>query len=277
MTEKTYILGVGAQKAGTTWLAAELKKLNVRFPFGKEAHIWNNVEQSNFDQKNIALLAIKSKTKQKRVLNSIKNPENYFKLCEQNFLNYGCPIADITPIYCSLDRPTLCRIRDGLKGMGFAIKVLFIARDPFSRVWSMQRMDIKRRLKRNPERVDLMLPEVAHKALLRDFMSEPNKIRTAYEKILPKLFDVFAADEIGLFFYEDLFSMNTYQSICDFLRLAPAVPSFDVARNVSTVIEKPPTEIQREIVQGYRETYEYMSNEHPIVRHLWKNSFLLLD
>ena len=132
-------------------------------------------------------------------------------------------------------------------------------------------------LKKNPERVDLTLPEVAHKALLRNYSSKANQVRTAYEKILPKLFDVFAADEIGVFFYENLFSMDTYQSICDFLCLAPAVPSFDVVRNTSTYIEKPSTEIQREIVQGYRGTYEYMRNAFPIVRSLWSDSLLLLD
>ena len=278
MTGKIFILGVGAQKSGTTWLSSELKKLNVCFPFGKEAHVWNNVEKSNLGKNNIALLDKKAKKKQKRVLNSIKNPGNYFKICEKIFLDQGCPIADVTPIYCSLDRLTLCRIREGLKGIDFSIKVLFIARDPFSRVWSMHRMSVKRRLKQNPERVDLILPEVAHKALLKGHLSEANQVRTAYEKILPKLYDVFAAEEIGVFFYENLFSMNTYQSICEFLCLSPAAPpTFHDVRNSSTDIERPPAEIQREIVQGYRETYEYMRKAFPIVRSLWSESLLLLD
>ena len=109
-------------------------------------------------------------------------------------------------------------------------------------------MSVKRRLKQNSERVDLILPEVAHKALLKEYLSEANQVRTAYEKILPRFFDVFAADEIGVFFYENLFSMNTYQSICDFLCLTAAVPSFSDVRNASTGIVKPPTEIQREII-----------------------------
>ena len=37
--EKNFIIGFGAQKGGTTWLAENLKQAGVRFPWGKEARI----------------------------------------------------------------------------------------------------------------------------------------------------------------------------------------------------------------------------------------------
>ncbi len=42
---KTFILGVGAQKAGSTWLFRYLNKLPGAIrPFYKEFHIWNALE-----------------------------------------------------------------------------------------------------------------------------------------------------------------------------------------------------------------------------------------
>ena len=42
---KTFILGVGAQKAGSTWLFKYLNKLPGAIrPFYKEFHIWNALE-----------------------------------------------------------------------------------------------------------------------------------------------------------------------------------------------------------------------------------------
>ena len=47
-----------AQKGGTTWLSSELRQLNVNFPFGKEGHVWTNVEKINnkIEPKRIPLL-----------------------------------------------------------------------------------------------------------------------------------------------------------------------------------------------------------------------------
>lgn len=41
--DKTFVIGFGAQKGGTTWLAANLKAAGVKFPWGKEARILQNM------------------------------------------------------------------------------------------------------------------------------------------------------------------------------------------------------------------------------------------
>ena len=279
MAKKTFILGVGAQKGGTTWLSSELRKLNVVFPFGKEGHVWSSVEKAkiNINPESIPLLLHKKKFVQQRILASIDNPDHYFDICDAVYLDRCSPISDITPIYCSLQKPTLCRIREGLLKKGFSVKVLFIARDPFSRAWSMHRMGIKRKLNRNPEEIEHALPENAHKNFLATHLSESQQVRTRYEKILPRLFDVFAPHEIGIFFYESLFAMDTYLSICNFLSLSAATPAFDNIRNKSTLVSKPPIEIQKVVVNSYKETYEYMGEAFPVVQTLWGNSYRLVD
>ena len=162
------------------------------------------------------LFFLTKKVIQERILRSIKNPDQYFDICDAVFLARNCPIADITPIYCSLEKQTLLRIREGLIKKGFAVRVLFIARDPFSRMWSMHRMGIKRRLRRHPEQTWRTRPENAHKNFLEAHLNDFQQVRSRYEKILPNLFDVLLPDEIGIFFYENLFSMDTYSSLCNF-------------------------------------------------------------
>ena len=279
MNKKLFILGVGAQKGGTTWLSCELRKLNVLFPFGKESHIWTNVEKMNnkIEPENIPLLFDKKEVIQRRILRSIECPDQYFDICDAVFLDRKCPIADITPIYCSLEKQTLLRIREGLIKKGFAVRVLFIARDPFSRMWSMHRMGIKRRLRRHPEQKWLARAENAHKNFIEDHLKDFQQVRTRYEKILPNLFDVFLPDEIGIFFYENLFSMDTYSSLCNFLCLPASTPAFDSIRNGSTEIPQPPINIQRVVINSYKETYEYMRESFPIVNSLWSESYNILD
>ena len=279
MGNKLFILGVGAQKGGTTWLSSELRKLNVVFPFGKEGHVWTNVEKetNNIEPENIPLFLNKTKIIKQRILQSIERPERYFDICDDVFLDHNCPIADITPIYCSLEKQTLFRIREGLTKHGFTVRVLFIARDPFSRTWSMHRMGIKRRLRRHPEQTWLARPENAHKNFLEAHLNDFQQVRTRYEKILPNLFDVFLPEEIGIFFYENLFSMDTYFSLCNFLCLPASTPAFDSIRNGSVAVPQPPINIQRVVINSYKETYEYMRESFPVVNSLWSESYDILN
>ena len=171
------------------------------FPFGKEGHVWSSVEKSsiNIDPASIPLFLDKKKIVQQRVLASIDNPDLYFDICDAVSLDQCSPISDITPIYCNLKKPTLRRIREGLLKKYFTIRVLFIARDPFSRAWLMHRMDIKRKLKRYSERTEHACPENSYKNFMATHLNDYQQVRTRYKKILPRLFDVFAADEIGIF------------------------------------------------------------------------------
>ena len=274
--KKLFILGVGAQKGGTTWWAFECLKFGVFFPFGKEGHIWTNVEESNTNPEKIALFSRKQKKVQERIISCVKDPEQYFEICDSISKNRNCPIADITPIYCSLKVETLSRIREGLINKGFTVKVLFLARDPVCRAWSMHRMGIKMKLRNQPENQELLWPENAHESFSREYMKSCQQIRTRYELILPNLFSVFKKDEINIFFYENLFCMNTYESICHFLGLTPADPSFDIVRNPSPLIDDLPLNLASIVVNAYSETYKYMRQVYPIVNDLWGDSYLLL-
>ena len=60
-------------------------------------------------------------------------------------------------------------------------------------------MNIKRKLKRYSERTEHARPENSYKKFMATHLNDYQQVRTRYEKILPRLFNVFAADEIGTF------------------------------------------------------------------------------
>ena len=157
MTEKVFILGIGAHKAGTTWLADQFKKAGAKFPLGKEAHIWDYVQkQETGEIAGRGRWLIKTKPKRSRAKSVSrekekirKNPSSYssyyYNFAVQNNVSF---VGDITPLYSALSLETLARIRRGLVDEGFQAKVFFSARDPYSRVWSAIRFELKRKHKK---------------------------------------------------------------------------------------------------------------------------------
>ena len=84
--DKTFIIGFGAQKGGTTWLAANLKKAGVKFPWGKEARILHNIAKDTSEnisslRKQSALSALKNHLSdihyqnKKKYSKSVKQPQ----------------------------------------------------------------------------------------------------------------------------------------------------------------------------------------------------------
>ncbi len=104
-------LGIGAQKAGTTWLYDQLSSHpDIGFPAGKEIHFWNA----------------------RRELGIVWY-ENLFASNEK--IN-----GEITPAYAMLDLTT---IRD-LQQLTPDLRIIYLIRNPIDRAWSSARMALGR-------------------------------------------------------------------------------------------------------------------------------------
>ncbi len=103
---------IGAQKAGTSWLFYALQQSGaVAFPFGKEAHYWDWLEQG-------------------------KRPRND-QLYWTQLLNTATQYSgDFTPGYSILQCQTIQQIYAAQPD----IQVVFLMRDPIDRAWSAARM-----------------------------------------------------------------------------------------------------------------------------------------
>jgi Sulfotransferase family len=233
MTQATLLFGIGAAKAGTTWLYRYLAAHpQVRLPAVKELHYFDTSETGKFDRQ----IARMQKEKARRTgrlptgdarldqrlrrevraydrwLNVIADPSDAAYV---RFLTEAAGdarvVGDITPAYATLSQATLTR----MAGLAPVTRFIFLMRDPLDRLWSNIRMAAARR--------SGALAETAA-ALLDKVVSGQDQTITARSNYAMTLARVDAAlDPKSLFlgFYETLFQPETVDRICTFLGLAP--------------------------------------------------------
>ena len=105
-------LGIGAQKAGTTWLYEQLRHHpQLAFPLGKEAHFWNRPHDN-------AAIA--------RYLDS--------------FASVNVTAGEITPAYGMLSVETIQEIHRHVPDL----RLIYLIRNPLERAWSSALMALQR-------------------------------------------------------------------------------------------------------------------------------------
>lgn len=275
MTKPIFLLGVGAQKAGTTWLHEYLGSLpEVDLGFMKEYHV--------FDQKYVL---DKTPNRRNRLLNYLisfsgsdplsmryrfrRNHKHYFSYFQQLIekSDQACITGDITPSYAALPVNVFKYIKSSLEASGFRVKVIFLMRDPVSRCISANRMISRRKLRESPEAavLEAELLEKRHQQV-------SFQIRTRYDLTITNLEQVFAPDELYLGFYEELFSDKAIAEICSFLELPFRPGNYDQVVHGSLVKNELPETSKSQVRNYYSEVYDFVLNKfgRERVRKLWK-------
>ncbi|MCY1127939.1 sulfotransferase domain-containing protein [Frigidibacter sp. RF13] len=265
---RTFVLGIGAQKAGTSWLHALLSR-QAGFAAGleKEYHVW--------DARELPLLAINRRrwgdqtAAGGRALALMqKFPWFYFRHFDRLLAQDGSLAADITPSYAALDGRTYARIRTGMVRRNIRFRSVFIMRDPVSRCLSAFNMNRNRGAGGMAEAVD---PGAEADSAFRAYVaSDHARIRTCYERTLAAVEAHLPADEHLTLIYEEMFGPETIARLSDFLGL-PLDSEFardrvfgtDYATDVSI-------EAQRSCRDLYAPTYDYVAERFPQVRALWQ-------
>lgn len=277
---KTFLLGLGAQKAGTTWLHDYLSTLDgVDMGFLKEYHVFDSRHPSEDRGRRAELIAkaqrllgkpevdFASKPRIWTYVSMLADPQNYFNyftglLSQPDVLVTG----DITPSYSMLDTQELSMIREALGRRGVACKAIFLMRDPVERLWSAARM-------RRRER-----PDVQHgsedKMVLRALKRGGFAGRTRYEDTLSAMEAVFAPEEYMTGFYETLFQEAEVRRICAFLGLEYRAPEFDKRVNVSQKTAPLSDDTCRTVAQHFAPTYHAVAQRFgaDTVRDLWPHA-----
>lgn len=265
--KKIFLLGVGAQKGGTTWLHSQLSKQpNIDMGFMKEYHVFdsifsdecigfkkqviNEVIKKN-DNGNLGSNKVGNPYITKR-LSFIDNTENYFDYFDYLYLKNDQVqmVGDITPSYSMLNECAFSYIKSNLEKRGFHVKVVFLMRDPMERVWSMLRMH-----RRNQERRGETLLTTEADALKSVYSSEQARLRTDYPRTMSELEKVFSKSDIFYGFYESLFTKSSYESLKDFLSIDIGEPDFEFKTNVSPKNLDIDVGLKKEIVNFYSDVY----------------------
>jgi len=157
-------LGIGAQKAGTTWLYQMLARHPaVSFPGGKEVHFWDLKYEAGI----AAYKALFSP--------SVRTVE-----------------GDITPAYALLDRERIKQAHEHFP----KLKLIYILRNPIDRAWSAALMALRR--------AEMTFEEASDQWFIDHFRSLGSLKRSDYEGTIRGWTSIFSRAQMLILRYDDI-------------------------------------------------------------------------
>ena len=263
-SQAIFLLGVGAQKAGTSWLHRELSRCDqVNFGFQKEYKAFTNLGAGNVIRQNVDrrfgkaidcehFEALSHANKQRWMQSDARYYCHYFRrLIDTNpaLLATG----DISPHYSELNAASFRRIKSLLEAGGFEVKVILLLRDPVERIWSQLRM--LRRQNRFPDLCGYRSEETALAVLHR----HPRfAAKTKYHHTIQALDQAFPAEHIHVDFYERLFKPEAHSRLAGFLDLDLPSADFTTRVNASPKQGEVCPMLQRTVALAYEDLYQAM-------------------
>ena len=238
----TFVLGLGAQKAGSSWLHAQLnRRRDAEFGFLKEYHIHDalTLPGAGFSNRRQRSL-IKPRTWRRQRF--MAQPQRYYDYFASLLRRPGIQLTgDITPSYSALKPETLRVIQAGFAEREIPIRPIFLMRDPIERIISYQRMQLRKQNQLNRK------TEV--EALRQLCIERPVRVmlRSDYGHTLMALTEVFEPNECFIDLYERLFTPASWKHLCDVLKVPYEEPDWGQQVNVSRTDTSIPDEILAEL------------------------------
>ena len=177
-----HFLGIGAQKAGTTWLYEMLSRHpGIAFPAGKEVHFWDAFYQRGLP---------------------------WYDTCFPDAP--GRLNGEITPAYAMLPAERIAEIKQAYP----ELRLLYLLRNPLQRAWSSALMALGR--------AEMTLDEASDAWFIDHFRSAGSLGRGDYATCLTHWRAFYAEDCWRVFFYEQIRDnpVALLGSCCDLLGLA---------------------------------------------------------
>ena len=269
-TNKIFLLGVGCQKGGTTWLHSQLEKYeNINLGFCKEYHYFDALYLPLGEPfKRQRLKSLKTFLTQNpqgippknllRHLLFLQDENSYYEYFNNLWSSDEriSIVGDITPSYNSLKSEHFSIIKQNLENLGFSVKIIFLMRDPIERIWSYIRMK---------KRDNKKFSEIADNDLILQEYKHPHvEARSRYDLTMQNLEKVFAESDIFYCLYEDLFRSESINRLQDFLGLNKNIFNINVRKNASQKEQMLDAKIQREIANYYRNVYDFVGERFSI-------------
>ncbi len=232
LTGRVFAIGVGAQKAGTTWLYEYLgRHPDVAMSPIKELHYFDVVHRPElcaFFSRDFRQEAVDcarqlasgqevSLTRMQCLLDRVRmdsEPAAYLEYFDRLATFGRRVVGEITPSYSLLPQTGLAAMRNMITSSGARPRIIFIMRDPVERFWSQCRMQ------RGFPAETRSIEQICDSA-----MQDPGFLeRTRYDWTIAKLENSFPPDELLILFFEKLFSDEGTRRVCDFLEIGYVRP-----------------------------------------------------
>ncbi|SNR70659.1 hypothetical protein [Puniceibacterium sediminis] len=281
-TEKTFILGLGASKSGTTWIQTYLHR-SEGVDMGRlgEYQIWDALHLpansryrvarpgvwTRFEAALAARLGLPIKSSAFRY-DLQQNPERYFDYFQQRLAQPGIHITgDITPGYAGLPVAVLQDIDQTFAARGITVKPVFVMRDPIERAWSILKM--RRRKGRVPG-------ESSQQQSFEDRFREAisSGLGVTYETSLRNIYAAFGTDRPYIGLFETMFTAESVQRLSDFAGVASDPAASTQRVNDSGDRSGVNPDLAREVFPAFAADYAYCLTHFPQARAVWPHAHL---
>lgn len=266
------MLGVGAQKAGTTWLSRYLQS-SPEFQRGyrKEYHVFDALDLPSEDwmrrrHVNLARESLEAVARAEPADGTVLH--RLAMLADLDFYydyftglltrdDEVCAVGDLTPDYSMLSAERMTSVREAFAERGVRTAAVFLMRDPVDRVWSHIRM----KAHRHPD----WFGRSSEDELLAEHTDPRYVRRTRYELTLGALDEALDGADVHVGLYEDLFTdARQARAISRLIGITPRRPRLKAPSNRSPrAVDTLPDEIARTVARHYAETYREVARLRP--------------
>ncbi|NVK57563.1 MAG: sulfotransferase [Alteromonadaceae bacterium] len=272
-----FLLGVGCQKGGTSWLHHYLQHHpQADLGLAKEYHFFNGMYAESgpsvraYFEQQLAAAPPDSILHQHLThqLSFFEAPKRYYQYFQS--LDKGL-VGDITPAYAMLSKDTFTLAKTQLEAHGFQVKVVFILRDPLERIWSAIRMHKKI----YPQNfINKPTAESDDLAILKAYNEWHIEVRTRYEKTITNLEAVFSREALHYIFYEEFPTPDTMQPLCEFLEIDYIEKDFATRVNSQSKSTELSLQTCETVIRHYASTYKFIQGKFGInkVNKIWPNA-----
>jgi hypothetical protein len=262
--QRTLILGIGAQRAGSTWLFDYL----ARYPavFGgpiKEFHFWDEYFvdggarwrvrlESNLERREKSRgAAIRERATALKERLTIVTPEDYFAYFDRHAGSKSF-VLDITPSYALMSRDNFRVIAGHAAKAGYTIKVVFVMRDPVDRHKSSVQFRAHQTGNGSPN-------------VVRAFDNPKVVGRGRYDVTLEAVRSVFDKDDIAVGFFEHITRTPDVhlRALVESLGLSYIAPAPEQRTNASPAGVPLTDEEVRLGMATFAPVYAYVNREFP--------------
>lgn len=266
--EKIFILGMGAQKSGTTWLYHYLKsRQDFDSGFVKEYAVLNYLQsgENESSRKRLALRRqnLKDNHKKKRKIKEIQlnlefldDMKLYFDYFQDILSSkHVLMSADLTPYHCSLSADNLKFVQAEFAARDITVIPVFLMREPVARLNSAVRMDFRN---------SGIIP--TYEQELEAMSNRVNAIHALYSQTYQNITEVFG-ERSFIGFYETLFQDSEIVRLCDVLGCEYRPANFDFVVNESVMHNR----IKGSEIQRFREVY---ASQYAFARDTFGEEFI---
>lgn len=240
MTDQaTFMFGIGATKAGTSWLYRYLcAHPDCAMPATKELHYFDTTSEHDLDgtirdlerqerqiawnaerkeglEQALRFMKVEGLKRLRKMLKAPRTDDQAYREFMLSHFEEGAKLTgDITPSYALLPA---ARLSD-MVGMAAETRFIYILRDPVDRLWSHVRMVARRQAEEGQPLHPVatrILENVIHKKMRPAMLA-----RSDYAGILEKLDQAIPRENLKIVFFEDMFREKTIRDICEFLNIS---------------------------------------------------------